>query len=185
MSCPIYAQIPLSFSLSVNETFAPHSAASRWTAYCFANTNASYMSWIPLHSPLSSSMPVRTHVRVGVRWRHNQIFSPILLRRGAPLRAPAINRPFVITIAIMTASWTISLISNTEKTHLYSLRSVNMNESDLRVNSLPYITTVWVNYLLTLKNTRQILKPRYLKIWMLEPKEQHQHQSTTALIYML
>ena len=91
-------------------------------------------------------------------------FFPILLRCGAPLRAPAINRPFVITIAIMTASRTISLISNTEKTHLYSLRSVNMNESDLRVNSLPYITTVWVNYLLTLKNTRQILKPRCLKI---------------------
>ena len=73
----------------------------------------------------------------------------------------------------------------TEKTYLHSLRSVNMNESDLRVNSLPYITTVWVNYLLTLKNTRQILKPRSLKIWMLEPKQQHQHQSTTVLIYML
>ena len=140
------------------------------------------------HSPLSTFLPVRTYGRayadVITKFTRMDRF-PILLRCGASLRAPAINRPFVITIAIMTASWTISLISNTEKTHLYSLRSVNMNESDLRVNSLPYITTVWVNYLLTLKNTRQILKPRYLKIWMLEPKEQHQHQSTTALIYML
>ena len=114
------------------------------------------------HSPLSTSLPVRTYGRayadVITKFSRMDRF-PILLRC-----APAINRPFVITIAIMTASWTISLISNTEKTHLYSLRSVNMNESDLRVNSLPYITTVWVNYLLTLKNTRQILKPRYLKI---------------------
>ena len=58
--------------------------------------------------------------------------------------------------------WTSGSINNKYCTHayLYSLRSINMNESNLRVNGLPNVTAVWIDYFLLMKVKQQQLMNR-------------------------
>ena len=45
---------------------------------------------------------------------------------------------------------------NSYCTYLYCLRSIDMNQSNLRVDRLPNVTAVWVNYFL--KKHKQVSK---------------------------